>query len=297
MDFNEWIQRSLLPKLTRTEYYPAIDPLKATVTFIPAAQIPTGDILTLRHSTAYSSNGGALVKGQGNPAPATQTLTKPYWTKLFYDDATSIEGIDKSNNRGGDFDMAREAITTMTRNLMGNIVLPAQYTSMKSDIDATGAYSDKGLSRTTHPTYASYEEATDTPITLPLWRGMVDGTRLNKNTNPKSNYIALTEERVYNKVRPLMAALHTYDKANEGLQALGYPDAASFEGTDIAVPDNMTKGDILYFDRTKAYMFEHMPLEIEQVESGAFTAEFVGRVGLNTVIDDPGKAGKMTDKD
>jgi hypothetical protein len=296
-DYNEIIQRAIQPRLIDTTYTRAMEPL--TNTFGTKESL-VGDRITERFRAAWSSNSAAYTKADVNPTPASQTLIKPYWTKTFYHGAAEIEGIDISNARGrGDiyvYNLVNDAVMREGKSLM-DVVVQAQYSELKADVDATSTYSDGALSRTTYTTLASYEEGTDTAITVALFRGMVDGSRLLKNSGPKSGFVSLMEEAVYNKFRPLAAALHTFEMANEGLQALGYPECGRFEGTDIVVPDGMTTGDVLYLRKEDVNIYEHRPLEVEEVESGRDSVKVVLRVGVNTTVVNPGFQGKMTSKD
>jgi len=296
-DYNEVIQRAIMPELIDTTYRRSMEPLINTFGTEPAL---VGDRITVRNQAAWTSNAAAYTKADVNPTPDSNTLIKPYWDKTFYHASCEIEGIDISNAQGqGDLAVLKlidDSVMNCGKSLM-DVVVAAQYGELKADIDSSSTYSDAGLSRSTYATLASYEEATDAAITIDYFRGMVNGTRLLKNCSPKSAYVALLEEAVYNKFRPLAAALHAYDANNEGVQALGYPECGRFEGTDIIVPDGMTTGDVLYVDRTKVKVFEHRPLEVKEVESGRDSVKVVLRVGVNTVVVDPGKAGKMTSKD
>lgn len=146
----------------------------------------------------------------------------------------------------------------------------------------------------------SYEEATDTAITVALMRAMINSTMLLKNCGPRSGYVILAEEAVFNKFNPLASALHTFtfnDPGKNDTPAMGFPQSGAFEGIDIVVPSGMTTGDVLMLRKQDVRITEHMAMEIEQVPSGRHSVMFVIRLGINCHAVHPGFQGKMTSKD
>jgi hypothetical protein len=298
-DYNEFIQRVLQQEVVDTVYKRRIDILRR---LFPTQSPVGGDRITEKFEVARSSPASAYTKASVNPSPASNTIVKPYWAKTFYHTACEIEGIDIANakNGGTDIDLVRREITMETASLM-DVIFSALMTQIKADVDSTSvAYSDASLSRSTYATLASYEEATDTAITIALTRGMINAVTLNKNCGPKSGYVILMEEAVYNVFNPLAGALQTWTLNDVGQnQAVdtGYRPAKSFEQVDVEVPSGMTIGDVFMLRRQDVKLTEHMPMEIEQVPSGRHSVMFVIRVGIDVHVIHPGFQGKMTSKD
>jgi len=298
-DYNEFIQRVLRAEIYDTVYKRKIAVLKA---LFPNESPVGGDRLTEKFEVARSSPAAAYTKADVNPSPASNTLVKPYWNKKFYHTACEIEGIDIANARNGgtDLDLVRREITKEVESLM-DVVFSAIFTQITADVDSTSvAYSDASLSRSTYPTLASYEEATDTAITIALTRAMINATMLLKNCGPRSGYVMLMEENVFNVFNPLAGALHTWtfnDVGQNDSVDTGYRPARSFEGVSVEVPSGMTTGDVFLLRRQDVRLTEHMPLEIEQVPSGRHSVMFVPRIGINCHVVHPGFQGKMTSKD
>jgi len=300
-DYNEIIQREILPDLVDTVIYQSMQPWEQLFGMTPYMG---GDRITSRYRLTHTSNAAAYDKSDVDPAASTQVLGKPYWTKVFYHSACEVSGIDISNERPSmqRIDLIRDAIALETRALM-DVVVTAFYTQLKKDVDSSSvAYSDASLSRSTYTTLASYEEATDAAITLAYMRGMINNVLLDHPVKLQ-DYICLCEEAVYNKFRPLAAALHSWTlndpKANQN-QDMGYQNLASFNGLQFANPQDfygMTTGDVLMLRKQDVNIVNHRPFEIVPVESGRDSTKFVLRVGYNIYVDNPGYQGKMTSKD
>ncbi len=158
-DYNEFIQRVLKSKIYDTKFRLNIDTLRA---LFPNESPVGGDRLTEKFEAARSSNAAAYTKADVNPSPASNTLIKPYWNKVQYHTACEIEGIDLSNakNGGTDLDLISYEIEKEAGELW-HIIFSAMMTQVKADVDSTATYSDAGLSRSTYPTLASYEQDTN----------------------------------------------------------------------------------------------------------------------------------------
>ncbi|MCP4674256.1 MAG: hypothetical protein GY854_01815 [Deltaproteobacteria bacterium] len=299
-DYNEFIQRELQPEIIDTVIYDSIEPF---LTNFNSPPITKGDRITSRVRTAHTSNAAFYDKTDVDPASASQTLVKPYWSKVFSHGACEVHGIDMSNdNPGGasldelSFQVKKETEALMAANVS------AIYTQIKKDVDSSSvAYGDGSLSRSTYPTLVSYEEDTNATISLAYMRGMIRGCTTNKGTN-LGDYICLMEDSVYYTFKALAAALHTWNAVSVAGQKtnMGYPDFDKFEG--LACPDpsvftNMTTGDVLMLRRQDVNIAVHRPLEIEAVQSGRDSIKMVLRTGINVYVDNPYLQGKMTDKD
>lgn len=225
------------------------------------------------------------------------------WDKTYQQVAFEVHGIDESEATGGGvvgingaliMDAAKKAMTDMSQLWWENF-----YTRLKADIDETATYSDAALSRSTYATLASFEENTDTAITIDIWRAAINAILLNKNNGDESNYLALVERQVYNKFKPLAAALNTWNingVANQGVDA-GYQAIANFEGVDVMSLQGMTTGDLFFVRPQDLFIRKHRGLTIKQVDSGKDSAKFVARAGVTSYVMNPGFQGKLTNKD
>lgn len=299
-DYNEFIQRELIPDMVDTVVYDSLKPFTDNFT---TPEILEGDRITSKYRLAHTSNAAFFDKSDVNPASSTQTLAKPYWDKVFSHGAAEVHGIDVSNSSPSTSDKAliTDAIQKEVE-AVAALNVTALYTQFKKDVDSTSvAYSDKSLSRTTYPLLVSYEEATNATITLSYMRGMMRGVTLNKGVN-LSDYLCLTEGSVYYTFRALAAALHSWNAVSKSGKAenMGWPMFDDFEGLAFAEPTefpNMTTGDVLMLRRQDVNIVNHLPLGIEAVDSGRFSMKFVIRQGVNGYVDNPYLNGKMTDKD
>lgn len=299
-DYNEFIQRVLRDEVYDTVFKQKIDKMRA---LFPTEGTVGGDRITAEFEVARTSPAAAYTKSDVNPSSASNTLIKPYWTKLQYHTACEVSNIDISNakNGGTDLQLVSREVLKETEALK-DIIFDAIFTTLTADVDSTTAYSSASLSRSTYATLASYEETTNAAITLAYMRGMINGTTLLKSCGPLSGYVCLMEQAVYNVFRPLAAAVNSWTgsvTANTP-QDTGYPEVGNFEGLDIVDPREMagmTTGDVYMLRKQDVLFTEHRPLEIEQVPSGRDSVQFVIRYGLNVHVVNPGFQGKMLLKD
>jgi len=299
-DYNEFIQRELVPKMVDTVVYDSMEPFNK---YFTKPEILDGDRITSKYRLAHTSNAAFFDKSDVDPASSTQTLAKPYWDKVFSHGAAEVHGIDISNS----------SVSTSQKALITDAVqkeveavnalnVSAIYTQIKKDVDSTSvAYSDKSLSRGSYPLLVSYEEDTNATITLAYMRGMISGCTLNKGVK-LSDYICLTEGSVYYTFKALAAALHAWNSSTKSgkPENMGWPDFDDFEGLAFAHPNefpNMVTGDVLMLRRQDVNVVDHLPLSIEMVPSGRFSYKFVVRRGTNVYVDNPYLNAKMTDKD
>ena len=299
-DYNEIIQRVLRDEVYDDVFKQRTDKMRS---LFPTEGTVGGDRITEEFEVARTSPAAAYTKSDADPASASNTLVKPYWTKLFYHTAAEVSNIDISNAKAGGTDVA-----LLTREIkkeaaaLDDIIFDAVFTTLTADVDSTTAYGSGSLSRTTYPALASYEETTNAAITLDYMRGMINGTTLLKSCGPLSGYVCLMEQAVYNVFKPLAAALHTLNTETRAGVAIdqGYPDVANFEGLDIVDPREMagmTTGDVYMLRKQDVLFNEHRPLEMEQVYSGRDSVKVVIRRGVNVHVIHPGFQGKMLDKD
>ncbi len=300
-DYNEFIQRELVPEIVDTVITKPFEPWTST---FGSTMCDDGDRITSKYVLTRTSNAAAYTKSDVNPASSTQVIQKPYWDKLFYHGACEAHGIDISNNKvsGHAGDILATELKAEVAQVM-DVVVAAFYTQLKKDVDSTSvAYSDASLSRSTYATLASYEEATDATITVAYMRGMINNMLLNHPVN-LADYVCLMEGSVQNTLRPLAAALHAWNINDPGAgsgQAMGYRPMVNFEGLDIANSGDfhsMTTGDVLALRKQDVNVCIHRPLEVEAVASGRDSIKLVPRIGANIYTDNPGYQAKMTSKD
>jgi hypothetical protein len=300
LDYNILIQRVMKPSIYDTVFQKTVDDL--TAIFGVNESVYEGDRITESFKTSITTSAGAYTKADVNPPSFDQEFVKPYWTKVQYHETAEVSKIDLSNKKGEGprIQMVRDALDTAADNLKSK-VFDGCMTQLKSDIDATGAYSDASLSRTTYPTLASYEEATDTAITIDLMRGARNATHLNKSRSPRSSYVWLMEQEVMDVFEPLAAAQSTWNIEQPGMDSeidAGIRPIASWEGSKVYVVPGMTTGDVFYIRKQDVLFAPHRTFEIEPDPStGRDTLKWTLRMGLNLHIVNPGWQAKMTDKD
>lgn len=224
------------------------------------------------------------------------------WNKIYTHVGFEVEGLDQVESTADSNKSIRNLITdqanlatrALSRKLFANFM-----TQIKSDIDATGAYSDASLSRSTYPTLASYEEATDETITLAYLRTARNNRFLNRDVGPVGGYTWWMEQAVFDAFNPLAAALHTWNTegvADKKYDA-GYQQVGNWEGINVVTTPGMTTGDVFLLRNQDLRFRPTQDFHIEQVPSGKHSAKFVMRDGWHVRVDNPGFQAKLTNKD
>jgi hypothetical protein len=299
LNYNSLIQRVMKPRVHNTVFQKALDDLTAIFGMNEAAY--EGDRITENFKTSITTNAGAYTKADVNPAPFDQVWVKPYWDKVQYHEAVEVSGIDLANKQGENpkIQLITEAMDQGAINLYEK-VFDGCMTQLRADVDSNNTYSDAGLSRTTYPTLASYEEGTDAAVTLDYMRGARNATMLDHSRSPRNAYCWLIEQNVMDVFEPLANAQQTWNTPNPSRDAevdSGLRPIRSWEGTDTWVVPGMTVGDVFFLRKQDVLICPHRALEIEQVPSGRDSLLWIMRVGINLHVINPGWQAKMTDKD
>lgn len=288
----------IVPGLTETVFVKEYDKMRSIST--PA--VPTdGQNYVTNIRTSITTNASTYDRTDVNPQPDSFETVQASWARVPSHVSFEVHNLDiiQAANRGTNAvtSLIEDASRLAVEQLM-QLNWNRHYTSIKADFDATAAYSDNSISRTTYPTLASYEEATDTAITLAILRTCKETTVLNKSVNPM-DYVWLMESAVFNKFNPLAAALHTWNTVGVKGQefASGYQPAGSWEGNDVETFSGMTTGDVFFIRRQDLKLDLWRPLSIEQTPTGKDSVGFVARLGVDMYGINPGFNAKMTSKD
>ncbi len=295
VDYSNYIQDVIEPKINDTVFNRMVEDLQKIFTLGTPRD---GSKITEVIRTSWSSNVANFTAASStDPASSTQTLVQATWDKTYTHGVVEVPRIKINESKDSGLDLVADAIAQEAKALSNKLFVNC-ITQIKADIDSTATYSDAALDRSTYPTLASYEEDTDTPITLDIMRAMINGVTLLKNTGPLSGYVGLVEQAVYNKLKPLAAALNTWNVNDSSKpNVLGYTEMGNFEGLDIVVPVGLTTGDVFMIRKEDAIFLPHRAFEVEQVASGNDNVKFKLTAGLNAYVKNPGFQGKMTDKD
>jgi len=300
-NYQPLLEDVIIPDITETYFLKDVNLLTSLFTDMPAAWRKGGPVISKTMRTAVTSNVSDYDRTDVNPESGDSTFVQAYWNKKYTHSAFEVHGIDINEAKNGGLttitDLIKDAAAVeyaqFRQKLFANL-----YAMLKADIDSAATYSDAALSRSTYTTLASFEDSTDTAITLALLRTAKNTILLNENTM-SDQYIHLMEQAVMNVFNPLAAALHTWN--TEGVKgasyAAGHQIAGSWEGNDVVTIPGMTTGDTFLLRPQDVYVYNHRPFEIEQVESGKDSAKFVIRAGFNLFVDNPGLQGKQTSKD
>ena len=291
------INNRLAPMITDTVFLPGLDPIKSVATQVAPR---SGAAIYENFRSSFTSTASSYTKGDVDPASSSQTIVQPYWNKDYYHVGVEVHGIDVSQGVGGDvaLDYIRDQMEVGARSLL-NTVLAAYIAQWTADIDSSGtAYSDASLSRSTYTTLASYEETTDTSVTVAYMNGLIKGTTVDKDVMI-SDYVFLGDPNVYHVLKPLAAALNVW---NQGVPTgaatpMGYSEMSLYNGTPWINVTGMTTGAVFMVRKQDLKIMDHMPLEWKVVESGRHSSKMVGRIGTNSYIVNPGFAGKLLNKD
>lgn len=299
-DYNEFIDRELQPEIVDTVVYKKLEPW---MKYFTKPEIKAGDRITSRYRLAHTSNAASFDKTDVDVAPATQTLAKPHWTKTFVQGACEVHGIDMSNDKPSQSSIDEVAFQIKKESAkMIDVAIGLMYTQIKNDVDSSSvAYSTGALSRSTYPLLVSYEEDTDATITLAYMRNMIKDTTLNKQVS-LSDYICMMEGSVFFTLKPLAAALHSWNLTGKAGKSedMGHQDVANFEGLDIAPPTeftSMSTGDVFMLRKQDVNIVPHRPLQIVPKDSGRDSVKYALYTGIQCYVDNPHLNGKMTSKD
>lgn len=294
------IEDVIIPQMAETVYAKDKGWLETVFTKDPNSS-DGGSNIVRNIRTSVTSNVANYDRTDVDPDAGDFTTVQASWAKIYTHTAVEVHNIDlnEARNKGTNAvtSLLQDAFNVeypqLSQKLYNNI-----YTQLKADVDSAAAYSDNSISRSTYPTLASYEEATNTQVTLAILRTCKNTTVLNKLVNVK-DYTWLMEQAVYNPFMPLAAAQHTWNTTGVKGQdyAAGYQPVGSWEGNDVQVVPGMTTGDVFFVRPKDIYVREHRTLEVEQKESGRDSQKFVMRTGWNLWVDNPGFQAKMTDKD
>lgn len=291
----------LIPEITETLWKKDYDWLKAIFTPMPASWDKGGEQIEKQMRVAATSTARNYDRTDTYGESGDTTIVTAKWNKIYTDVVWEVHGIDISQAKNGGIttiaDLMRDAIVQAYGDLKAKL-FENLYSMLRADIDSTSTYSDAALSRSTYTRLASYEEGTDTAITLALLRAARNAVTLNETVSD-DQYIWLMEQAVFNVFNPLAAALHTWN--TEGMKgreyAAGYQPVGSWEGSDVTKMPGMTTGDVFYVRPQDVYVHEHRSLESDSIESGKDSIKGVMKIGVHLLVDNPGLQGKMTDKD
>lgn len=252
--------------------------------------------------TSLTSTAANYTRDDVNPDSGTFVSVEGKWHAIYSHVSEEVHGIDivqsTVNSNKAVRDLVTKALNDATRKLSA-LFWTNFMARLKSDIDATGAYTDNSVSRSTYPTLASYEENTDTQITLAHMRTALNNRMLNRSTGDESQYLWMLSPGVYDPFKLLVAALHTWNVQGVSNQTIdgGYQHVLNFEGVKIKRTTGMTVGDAFLVRPQDLRFRQSMAREVEVVPSGRHSYKFVMREGWHNRVDNPGFQGKLTLKD
>jgi hypothetical protein len=300
VDYTQIIEEIVQPKIVQNVVLKNMDKLYDL--FTKNTDVRSGSRITQTNNTAKTSAGGQFTRADANPASLTQTWEQPYWNKDYFHEAVKIRREDISEAKEGTplTNLIMDATNTATELLMAN-VFDAIIAQVKLDVDSASTYSDAALTRTT--IFQSYEDDTDTAMTLALMRAAQDALKLRQRFDP-TKYLWLLETAVKNITDKLTAAQGA-DSAQwrqinpQGDVISGYQNVPTFDQIRVEGEFGMTTGDAFLLRRENVQIQEHMPYMIEDisVSTGEFALEFVVRIGINGWVEAPRYHAKLTNKD
>ena len=300
MDFQDLLTNVLQPKLVSNIVLPKVEQLEQI--FTKNTDFRQGHMIPDPNAIAETTSGGAFTRADSDPASMTQTFVLPGWTKVYYQEAALIRNEDIKEAMG-DIEAIKNlfsyAATRAVQQLMNTHVFSGLMTQLKADIDSAAAYSDNSITRVT--ALQSYEENTDTVITLAILRAMYAALRL-KDELDWSQYITLVEPTVWNTLWPLMDATVAHQimaKLNQS-QAAGYLEVPVFDLCPIKSQFGMTVGDVFTVNRNDVQIQTHCPLELTYKtpkEMDEWAYKVIARIGINLWVRRPAFQGKLTLKD
>lgn len=299
VDYQGLITNQLQPELTDVVVRPSLDKLYSM--FTRNTDVQQGSVITDPNCVGETLNGGSFTRSDANPVSMTTTWAKPYWTKVYYHESAKVRAEDVKEANGNLVTITNlfaDAANRATRGLLNTHVFSGIMSQIKTDVDSSGNYGN-----TTRVTaWQSYEENTNTAITLAIMRAMFKALYLKGNVN-KAEYAVLVEPNVYSVLLPLMDALVTKTRINPGMgdsNATGYQEVLALDQFPIVDMYGMTTGDVFCLNRGDVQIQEHAGLELtykEPSNMNEWAHEIIARIGINCWVRQPGRQGKLTDKD
>lgn len=269
--------------------------------FTEDSQNTGGPKITHQIVTSTTSNARNFTKANVDPLPGTFDAVDAYWNYTYQETAAEVFNIDInqafSDGLKGVENLLTDAISKEMDGLW-ELIYDNVYAQIKLDLLNSGTYSDAALSRVTYPTLATYNEVTDTTITVALMRACQFNTTLNKNGTNYNQYRFIMEPTVYHQFAPQAALLNTWNTQNNNTPINGgYAEIGNFEGTPISTVQGMTVGDVFFVRPGDVHIKQHRPLTFTTVPSGRDSIKVIMRTGINAWIENVGKQGMMTNKD
>jgi hypothetical protein len=295
MDYQDIIAEIVQPEVINNVVVPSMEKLYSLGTM--NNNIKSGSTITDPNCIAKTAAGGAFTRSDANPESMTKDFVNPYWNKVYYHEGALVrrEDLDEALEGTPLRALLQDAANDATEQLM-NHVYEGCLTQIKSDIDATGAYSDGSVTRVT--ALASYEEATDTAITLAILRAAQNAIGLKRTTN-WGEYKWLFEQEVWDIAHPLMSATGSWVENDPKGRAVdsGYLPVAKFDSIAVDTMYGMTTGDAYLFRKVDLQIQNHKGLELEWVPVDEYAYKVVARIGVNCWVRHPAWQAKLTSKD
>jgi hypothetical protein len=299
VDYQGLLTNQLQSELTDVIVRPSLDKLYSL--FTKNTDIREGSLITDPNCIGETLNGGAFTRSDVDPASMTVTWGKPYWTKVYYHESAKIrkEDIDEANgNLVTIQNLFVDAAKRATTGLLNTHVFGGICTQIKADVDSSAVYGN-----TTRVTaWQSYEENTDTAITIAILRAMFKALYLKGNVN-SADYITLFEPNVWSVAWPLMDALVSRTRLNPSVgdsNAAGYQEVPALDLFPVMDLYGMTTGDVFCLNRSDVQIQNHKALELTQKTPEnlkEYAYEVVARIGVNCWVRHPARQGKLTLKD
>lgn len=301
-NYEALINDAAIPGILDTVFYAPFEELRQLAT--EDTTIYEGNYIVQEIQVGVTSPARNYDKSDVDPIAGSFVPVEAKWKKIQSETAVEVSNIDISNARGKGgtkavIDLFQHNLKNET-NALWDVVYNNVYAQWKLDLLASGGYSDANLNRSTYPTLAPYNEVTDTPITVGLVRGLMNGTVLDKKTTGPQTYNLAMESRVYNKFLPQAQLLTSWvmnDKPSSSVVSGGWKKLGDFEDAPLKKLQGMTTGDVLYFRTQDARIHYHRALNVVAVPSGRDSVKAILRLGLNGYIMNPGIQGMMTNKD
>lgn len=298
-NYEALINEQILPQLEDSRFVKPYRDLVAP--FTEETYNPGGPALMHQITTSTTSNARNYTKADVNAQAGSREDVVAKWNFTYQHTAAEVHNIDINQAANGGAKGVRVMLTDAIEKEMDGLwelIYDNVYAQIKADLLASGTYSDNALNRATYPTLVPYNEVTSTPITVALMRAMMYGTRLNKNTTPKSTYRIIAEPSVYELFRPQAALLHNWNTANVNNSGVdgGYAPLDTFEGSPIMEVQSMTTGDVFYTRKQDVIITKHRALSMEPEPTGTDSMKVNIRVGINARVVNVGKQGMMTNK-
>ena len=294
-DYDAIIEDEVLPGCEDEVFVKPLEQLYSLGT-LDTSQI-SGDKIQKKIKTGRTSAAREFTRADVHPTGGSSSFVEAYWNKRYFEVPCEVHKLDLQEAKGKGVqaivDLLNDAVTDALSDLKGQI-FDRCMTQIRADLNASGTYSDAGLTRTTVTT--PYNDDVDSTIAVTDLDEAHFGVRFGKKK--ASGYNWIVEPTVNYTLQNLVGAMHTWNAENDG-KAIngGYAPVGRYKNAPVHEMDSMTVGDTFYIPKSHLIFNEHMAMDREQVDPGKYALKWIFRMGVNAHVEKVLQCAWLSNKD